>query len=90
MSYDTLYLIYLKPLLDYIKKSNALTLIGSLESTDSIQNITYDKYICSFSEDNKKKTICADEECKTTIDINNLPDDTEDIDKYFQKIKKPE
>jgi hypothetical protein len=90
MSYDTLYSIYLQPLLDYIKKTNALTLIGSLESTDSIQNITYDKYVCSYSAENKQKKICADEECKSIIEINNLPDEEEkEMDKYFQKIKTP-
>jgi len=89
MSYDTLYSIYLQPLLDYIKKTNALTLIGSLESTDSIQNITYDKYVCSYSEENKQKKICADEECTSVIEISNLPDEEKEIDKYFQKIKTP-
>ena len=40
-------------LIDYVNINNSVTLIGSLESTDQIQNITYDKVVCSFDNDLK-------------------------------------
>jgi hypothetical protein len=48
-----------KDLLRIIGSNNPSTLIGSLESTDILQNVTYDKIICSYSNNkslNKKLT----------------------------------
>jgi hypothetical protein len=40
--------------IDFITRTNAITLIGTLESTDQIQNYTYDKNICIVNSDEEK------------------------------------
>jgi hypothetical protein len=57
-----------------VQINNAATLIGSLESTDMLQNITYDKIPCSYSDelskeiDNLKKIGMRDTYGDDTID----------------------
>ena len=43
-----------KDILALIRSNNASTLIGSLESTDILQNITFDKVVCSYNDSLKK------------------------------------
>jgi len=44
-------------IIEYINNNNAATLIGSLESTEILQNTTYNKLVCSYNKDLDNKLI---------------------------------
>jgi hypothetical protein len=66
-------------LIKIISKNNAATLIGSLETTDMIQNLSYNKIVCSEKPfDNLKLSIKSDE-FKNNTNLN-------DVNKGFNTI----
>ena len=69
-TYDTL--IYKgKQLLDIIKINNASTLIGSIDSTDVIQNTIFDKITCSY-EDKRNNLLKEIGYLKNELNPNNV------------------
>ena len=76
-------------IIDLIKANNAATLIGSLESTDVLQNITYDKLVCSHNEKlshllRKFKGM----ELQQVINFNNIDNlNTSISNKYLKRYK---
>ena len=56
-------------LIDFISVNNASTLIGSLETTDMLQNIIYDKYVCSNIPNNINTYLNINDKLKTNTKI---------------------